>query len=1153
MLKYSANYAYTNNNFVIQNIDTKDNSKIKRENKKHYSMICILKNLLQRGAPTKMSKFLENRVGVIDLTNDTEKIYLIDKDKTIWLKTIKGDDENQYFPAKYFLENQISKYISKYTYIQQLILPEVQISEITGKEEKLFVNEQVDFYLPQAKLVIEIDGGSHMANNGYEGNEGEVTSKNDEARDEYLAQNGIKTVRITTSDLKNENAAFLSKMKLIEQICDEDKNREKLQPYEAYFAIPTKYKNKQNWNIKLKATATIRFQLTILSLLEANILSLDDAEWNIEIIHRDVDDFAELAVEDLFLWFDNLCKLLKIKFNRPKFNIINCSNYDKFKYNENTIHIDFSLLKRWTDENEIHKNILFVRNDYMDDADYFKVSTSDPIKYNIIQDGDDSDLPALEFMLMNIFGYKEFTAGQLPIIINTLRGNVTIGLLPTGGGKSLCYQLTALLQPCVSFVVVPIKSLMQDQKENLDGRFITRTNFISSDQEAGEKDEIGRKFSKGKYFFIWISPERFQITRFREYLKHLNENQTIALAVIDEVHCLSEWGHDFRTSYLNLCNTIGAYCPSTNLLGLTATASINVLKDILVEFKAERENVKTILEYTRPELRFKIYRDNGQNSESKYKSLENLMDIFDKKSIFQVNDIKTRSGLIFTVNRNGPMGCYGLHKKLWQKYPEVAKWYSGEVPEETRYENGRRIQSMVMDKEEFKSYKQKVQKDFKQNKYSLLIATKAFGMGIDKSNIRYTIHYGIPGSIESLYQEAGRAGRDKKDAICYILYTSEILDKANLDKLFDINTTIEEIQEISDASGYKDGRDIMRNFFLWIQNNKGVEVETNFTYKLFKKYAQQEKKVIINCSDVLNSLNSKEINRGNVFPLTQKAIYRLSLLGIVEDWTIEKWNSNGSYEVSFSKFSEESVKDTLLKYVRKYESEDEIIKRKKTQISNEPYLDEYQESIKLLIQWNYDHVFYNRRQSLKTLVELCENYEVGKEEEFKTKIEAHFKFTESTYVLEHISENPKDYKKWFEVFRNKDGKLIDKSDIQGLKSGISRYLESFRYNTGLNFLSGIIRLVEDDFNNTDGRDRLDSAFEKIMTLNEEDKKDILDNSLQIAKLLDEKNKYYLSEVICKYYKNDIANIYKSLEDNNSLNIVIKDSVERLKNVGGKLK
>ncbi|MCB2361088.1 DEAD/DEAH box helicase [Clostridium estertheticum] len=1143
MLKYSANYAYTNNNFVIQNIIINNNNINK--NRKYYSIICIMKNLLQRGTPTNMSKFLQSKLGVMDLDNDREKMYLINREKPNWVNTIKGDVENNYIPAKFFYENQILKYMGKYSFIQQLILPEIKISAIVGKEQKEFVDEQVDFYLPQAKLVIEIDGEYHKE---------VITKKNDEARDKYLLANGIVTIRINTIELEKENDDFISKMNLIIRRCDE--YRDLLKLYEEYFTMPSKYKRKQEWNVKLKATAIIRFQLTILSLLEANILSLEDEHWNIEIIQRDVDDFAEIAIDDLFLWIKNLCKLMKMEFNKPKLNIIYCNTYNDFHYKNKIIHIDFSLLKRWTDENENYKEIIFVRTDYIDDADYFKVSTADPIRYNIIQDGDDSDVPCLEFLLKNIFGYDNFSNGQLPIITNILRGNDTIGLLPTGAGKSLCYQFSALLQPCISFVVTPIKSLMIDQKENLDRKFVTRTEVINSDQDAEKKQAIAKKFSQGKYFFIWISPERFQIKEFRKYLTVLNENQSIALAVIDEVHCLSEWGHDFRTSYLNLCKTIRRFCPSINLLGLTATASINVLKDILIEFESERENVKTILEYTRPELLFKIYRDSGQNSEDKYKSLESLLNMFDKKSAFEVNDEKTKSGLIFTVNKNGPMGCYGLHKKVWQKFPEVARWYSGEVPEETRYENGQRIKTTVMEKEEFNSYKQKVQSEYKDNKYPLLIATKAFGMGIDKSNIRYTIHYGIPGSIESLYQEAGRAGRDKGKAICYIFYTSEILDRKKMDKLFQLDTTIEEIKEIGESVGYKDGRDVMRNFFLWIQNNKGVNVEVEFTYRLFEKYAEPDKVKIINCSDVLSSFKSKEINGGNVFSLTQKAIYRLSLLGIVEDWTIEKWNKNGSYEVNFLPYNEDTVEKALATYIGKYDSENEVLKEENAKLSNsrdkeEHGMNGYQKSIKLLIQWNYDNVFYHRRQSLKTLVDLCENYEVGKEENFKRTLEGYFKFNESTYVLEHISENPREYKKWFEVFRKENGDLIDKNDIESLKVSISRYLESFRFNTGLNYISGMIRLVVNDFDNTDGRDRLNSAFEKINGLSEEDKKDILDNSLEIAKLLDNKNKYFLSETLCRYYKNDIANIYKSLEDNNSLNLVIKDSVKRLEKVGGK--
>ena len=124
--------------------------------------------------------------------------------------------------------------------------------------------------------------------------------------------------------------------------------------------------------------------------------------------------------------------------------------------------------------------------------------------------------------------------------------------MPTGSGKSVCYQLAAVLQPAVSFVVCTIKSLMYDQKADLDSAYFTRTNHITSDNDASEKARIQSEFGSGKYFFIFISPERFQIKTFREYFRKVNKNFKIAYAVIDEVHCLSEWGHDFRTSYLNL-------------------------------------------------------------------------------------------------------------------------------------------------------------------------------------------------------------------------------------------------------------------------------------------------------------------------------------------------------------------------------------------------------------------------------------------------------------------------------------------------------------------------------------------------------------------------------------------------------------------------
>ena len=180
---------------------------------------------------------------------------------------------------------------------------------------------------------------------------------------------------------------------------------------------------------------------------------------------------------------------------------------------------------------------------------------------------------------------------------------------------------------------------------------------VTSDINADKKSEIIKYFSEEKYQFIFISPERFQSKSFRKSLEDLNINSTLGLAVIDEVHCLSEWGHDFRTSYLNLAKTIKKYAPSTRLLGLTATASNFVLNDIKREFEIESYNIKTTPSFTREELSFKVIKcDNNK----KHILFSKLRELNEEKDIFKLNGKDTRSGIIFTPHVNGKKGCYQL-------------------------------------------------------------------------------------------------------------------------------------------------------------------------------------------------------------------------------------------------------------------------------------------------------------------------------------------------------------------------------------------------------------------------------------------------------------------------------------------------------------
>lgn len=1136
MEKYSANYSNTNHNFVIQNIEGK------KIESKYFPIYCILKNILQRGCPTLMSEYLQDKLGAIHMEEDFNHPYvLIDNNSPEWVGTIKGDNDRGYYPARTFFEKIIPEYLMDYSYIQQLILPEAYINDITGEDTQRFLNQQVDFYLPQARLVIEIDGQQHKK---------DAARISDKERDKHFQEFGIVTVRIDTFDLENRNNKFIKKI-------DEIKHRlseyaRSLVYYGRQAGFPFKNIRDEKILTRLRATAIIRFQILVLSLLEKEHIKLTDKKWIFNILERDIDDFESLAIEDLFLWIENLCRLNKVEFKRPKVLIKKCLEYGDFDFSGEVINIDFSLMKRWTDENELYKKVIFIRTDYYGSNNYFKMSTSDPINYKIIQDGKNSDIPILEFFLKNFFGFDKFADGQLPIIINSLMGEDTIGLLPTGGGKSLCYQFVCLLQPCVSFVVSPIKSLMYDQKENLDRRYITNTNYISGDQSAVEKKKVSKEFADGKYHIIWISPERFQIKEFRDFLDKLNKELTIAFAVIDEVHCLSEWGHDFRTSYLNLSRTIKKYSPSTRFLGLTATASVNVLKDIMVEFEVSMDNVKTLLSYTRPELSFKVIKDSGEDRSNKKIMLKNLLRKMDNDNeVFKIDGNNTKSGLIFTIFKNGDQGCYQLSQELSREFNMPVEYYSGEVPAITTYFNNLRHTSPVMDKRDFEKYKQKVQKEFKNNKFPLLIATKAFGMGIDKSNIRYTVHFGIPGSLESLYQEAGRAGRDKEPADCYVLYSEECAAREEVNKLYDINTTVNEIDIIQKKYG-KSGRDILGNFFLWLSNNKGIDYELKLILKVFKKYAKPNTTRIIKCRDL-----------GDSFSNVQKAIYRLSLVGVVEDWVIENWDSNsGVLEVAFCDFNYEYMLNEMLSYIGKYDKEfsldfsDSNIKDKYKEyisIFKDKEIESYEKVFRLLLKWNYDNVVYNRRQSMKTIADLCGNFTDG--EEFKQSIESYFKFTESSYVLDHISQNPDDYSKWFEVFYNTEKKkqrMLDIKEIRSLRNNLSRFLESFRYNTGLNFISGIVRLLLNEYQDQDGKPRLESSFEQINTFDSEAKLNILCEVLKIGKIMDLQNKNYLGELLCRYYQGEELAIYDALKDYNSLDIILKNSSERLKRVGERI-
>lgn len=1136
MKKYTANYTYTNPNFVIQNLVTN------QTNADLLPVLYVTKNILQRGFPTTLSKYLQSQLGGVHKLDNFEERFLFATNQTpVWNDTIKGDRERNYFPAKDFFEQIIPNEFGEFSFIQSLLIPEIEINEITGEDDRNFINQQVDFYLPQAKLVIEIDGQQHKLD--------EVTRVSDSIRDNFLSSKGITTVRITTSEL--QNGTYTAK---VETILKHLERYEKLLNFykNACEKIEENQMSEEEIKTKLLPTAIIRFQVLLIELLTHKYLTFDE-DWNFNILaHENLPDFAELAINDLLIWIDKLWQLKnKTELKKPNFNVSITNDKTKFQPTTKAINIDFSLFKRYTDENKINEDVIFVRTDYFDivkDKNYFRVSTTEPINYNVT----DEDKPILEFFLDNIFDKPSFREGQFPIISNALNRKDTIGLLPTGGGKSLCYQLPCLLQPSINFVVCPIKSLMYDQNDNLVKTLVTNVSFITSDLEADERRDIERNFEQGKYLFVWISPEKFQIPSFREKISAIVANFSIAYAVVDEVHCLSEWGHDFRTSYLNLAKTIDKLSPKDEnnegkikFIGLTATASVNVLKDIKIEFsrqkqRLEDENIKSLLDYSRKELQFEVLNDKGNKSDKLKKLINELKDT---ESFTETTE---KAGLVFTPNVNGAYGCYQVSNSLNTIYQNKVSWFSGDIPKRDVYDEntGRKIGTEpVMNRDEFNKFKQQVQKDFKENKYQLLVATKAFGMGIDKQNIFYTFHYGLPSSVEALYQEAGRAGRwDKKKeenkskiGKCYVLHSPETHDQERVERLFHKDTTFSEMKQISDEVGFG-GRDIFKQVFLFVQGQNDIGKDFEIILGVIKNYFKEKTKVRIFWNDAYSKLQIKN-------EVLQKAIYRLSLLGIVSDWTT---NFIDHFEVQFNSLNEKNIIKSVSDYITKYEPNTDV-KKELQKVQQNTVLEK---AVWYLLNWTFENIAYSRKQSLKTLSDWCSEFEDS--ESFKQRIDSYFIFSETTFVLQHIAENPKDYEQWFEVLTT-NNQFPNRTEFEKLKDSISRFLESYRNSVGLNFVSGFVRLALNEYEDSDGKERFESALSSVKeTFTQEQQKDFLNRLKVLGKHLTEEQKMELSQSISRYYPEMLEELAEYYDLAYLLNDVYAEKLKELKKLNKKL-
>ena len=341
--------------------------------------------------------------------------------------------------------------------------------------------------------------------------------------------------------------------------------------------------------------------------------------------------------------------------------------------------------------------------------------------------------PTALSVLKSVFGYQFFRKGQEEVIHAALNGHDALVVMATGNGKSLCYQIPALCFEGLTLVISPLISLMKDQVDQLQANGI-EADFLNSSQTLEQQQQVQNKLISGQLKLLYVSPEKVMTNSFFQLISY----SKVSFIAIDEAHCISQWGHDFRPEYTQL-GSLKASFPHAPIMALTATADYATRQDILTHLKLENPH-KYIGSFDRPNIRYTL--------EEKYKPMEQLTRF--------VLAQKGKSGIIYCNSRNK---VERIAESLRNKGVSAAAYHAGM---ET-------------------AMRERVQQDFQRDNVQVVVATIAFGMGINKSNVRFVAHFDLPRSIESYYQETGRAGRDDLPAEAVLFY--EPADYAWLQKI----------------------------------------------------------------------------------------------------------------------------------------------------------------------------------------------------------------------------------------------------------------------------------------------------------------------------------------------------------------------------------
>ena len=523
--------------------------------------------------------------------------------------------------------------------------------------------------------------------------------------------------------------------------------------------------------------------------------------------------------------------------------------------------------------------------------------------------------------LKAVFGYDSFRPGQEAVINAILDGRDILAVMPTGAGKSLCYQVPAMLLSGITLVISPLISLMQDQVKALNEAGVNAA-FINSSLSEKELNDTFKNAYKGHYKIIYVAPERLMSEGFISFAKSVE----ISMVTVDEAHCISQWGQDFRPSYMDIAEFINILDKRPIISAFTATATQNVREDIICSLGLS-DPYFLVTGFDRENLFFQV--DKPQNKE------RFILDFIERH--------RGESGIIYCATRKNVDSLYTLLKK---QHISVGKYHAGMSNEERK----------------------QMQNDFVFDYTSIVIATNAFGMGIDKSNVRFVIHYNMPSSMENYYQEAGRAGRDGLNSECILLFSPQDIiinrfllehkDFSDIDPIDAMTIRERDIKRLQIMEGYCYTTECLRNYILkyFGEDPKKPCDDCGNCLRQFETLDMtEEAKKIINCiyesrgrygkniimdtvlgakTARLTEIGATEYKSYGVLESSNKNLLRR----LIEELLLEGYIDTGEYQVL--KLGDISrLKNTETKVLVKITDEDKMAKRKEKPKSNKKGID----------------------------------------------------------------------------------------------------------------------------------------------------------------------------------------------------------------------